>query len=122
MGEIVLLLDVWDRRIGRTRWDGGGMEGPALLGAGSGAPTFAIDVRRTAGSGGCHHFHLCCRGNGVFNIWHTNPNCNIVQDSTNRTYYTIVIRTTTKRTNNESVPINNSQKTDDTKIEDSHPL
>ena len=99
MGEIVLLLAVWDIRIGRTRWDGGGVEGKALAGAGLGAPALDIEVWQTAGSGGYHHFHWCCRGGGLFvsvqknnhNIRQTNPNCNIVQDGTKRTYNTILI-------------------------------
>ena len=62
MGEIVLLLAGWDRRIRQTRWDGGELEGPELAGNGSGLSTLAFELRRTTGSGGYHHFHWCCRG------------------------------------------------------------
>ena len=44
MGEIVLLLAGWDIRIGRTRWYGGGMEGPALAGSRLVAPKLALEV------------------------------------------------------------------------------
>ena len=63
MVEIGLLLAGWD---GRTRWDGGGVEGPSLAGTGSGVPPLYLEVRRVPGSSGCHQFHWCCRGRGVF--------------------------------------------------------
>ena len=50
----------------------------------------------------------------------TNPNYNIVQDSTKITYDTISLRTTTHCMNNENVPKNNSQESSETKIENSH--
>ena len=45
MEEIGLLLTGWEGRIWRTgwtRWDGGGMEGPALAGDGSRSPPLAL--------------------------------------------------------------------------------
>ena len=99
MGEIGLLLAGWDRRTGRNGWDGGSMEGPSVAGAGLGVLPLALDVRLAAGRGSCHHFHWCCRGHGLFvsvqkkihNTLHTNPNHNIVQDSTKSTYNIIVL-------------------------------
>ena len=99
MGEIGSLLTGWDGRTGQTRWDGGGMEVPVLEGARLGVLTLDIDVRRAEQSGGCHQFHRCCRGRGVFvsvhqnnhNTLHKNPNYNIVQNSTKSTYDTILI-------------------------------
>ena len=44
------------------------------------------------------------------NTLHTNPNLNIVQDSKNSTYNTVLILTTKNCTNNENVPIKNSHK------------
>ena len=66
MGQIVLLMAVWDRRTRQTRWDGCGMEGLALAGAGSGAQPFALEMRQAAGSGRCHQFYRCCRGSRAF--------------------------------------------------------
>ena len=82
MGEIGLLLAGWDRRTRRTGWGGGGMEEPEVAGSGSGAMPLDIEVRRAAGSDGCHQFHRCCRGRILFvsvlknnhNTLHTNPN------------------------------------------------
>ena len=83
MGYIGLVLAGWDRRTGLTGWDRGGMEGPELAGAGLGAPSLAIEVRRAEGSGVCHQFIQCFRGRRVsvsvqqnnHNTLHTNPNC-----------------------------------------------
>ena len=124
-----MLLVEWDGRTRRTRWEGGGMEGLAVAGAGSVAPPFSFEVRGAAGSGSCHHFHQCCKRRRVFvpkqqtnhNTLHINPNCNIVQDSKNSTRDTILIRNTTKCTKNENVPGKNCQKKSDIKIEYSHP-
>ena len=99
MEEIGLPLDVWDRRTGRTGWDGGGMEGSVIAGARFVSSPFDLGVRRATRSGGCHHSHWCCRGQKVFlsvqqnnhNILHTNPKYNIVKDSSNSTYDTIVL-------------------------------
>ena len=82
MGEIGLLLAGWDRRTGWNGWDGGGMEEPEVAGSGSGVTQLALEVRREAGSGGCHQFHRCCRGRILFvsvlknnhNTLHTNSN------------------------------------------------
>ena len=79
MVEIGLLLAGRD---GRTGWDGSGMEGPTLAGAGLGAPLLSLEVRQAVGSGDYHQFHQCYRGRGVFvsvkqnnhNTLHTNPN------------------------------------------------
>ena len=43
-------------------WDRGGMEGPALAGAGTGEPPLAIEERRAAGSGGWHKLRRCFKG------------------------------------------------------------
>ena len=43
-------------------WDGGGMEGPELAGAGTGAPPFALEGRRVVGSGGWYQLCQCCKG------------------------------------------------------------
>ena len=75
------------------------MEVLKVEGAGLVAPPLALDVRRVAGSGGCHHFHPCCGGCVVFvpvhqnnnNTLHTNPNCEIVQDGTKSIYNIIIL-------------------------------
>ena len=51
----------------------------------------------------------------------TNPNCNIEQDSKNSTYNIIALWTTKNGTNHEDVPMKNSHKNSDTKIEYPHP-
>ena len=79
MVEIGLLLAGWYGRTGRN-W--GGIEVLALEGAGLGAPPLALEVIRSAGSGGCHQFHRCFRERVVFvsvqqnnySILHTNLN------------------------------------------------
>ena len=48
MGEIVFLIAGWD---GRTKWNGGGMEGTILEGA-DGASPLSLEVRRVTGSSG----------------------------------------------------------------------
>ena len=42
------------------------MEVPTILGAKLGAPSLDIEVRWVVGSGGCHQFHWCCSGHGLF--------------------------------------------------------
>ena len=42
--------------------DGGGMEGLTLEGAGTGAPTLALEGPREVGSGGWHQLRRCCKG------------------------------------------------------------
>ena len=42
-------------------WDVGGMEGPTLAGAGTGAPPLALERRRAVGSGGWQKFCRCCK-------------------------------------------------------------
>ena len=99
MGEIGLLLAGWDGWIGQKGWDMCGMEVLEVAGTRSGAPKLTLEVLRAIRSGGCHHFHRCCRGCGVFvsvqqnnhNTLYTNPNCNILQDSTNSTNNIIVL-------------------------------
>ena len=49
MGEIGLPLAGWDGRTRRTGWNRGGMEGPALSGAGSGEPPLVLEVQPSAG-------------------------------------------------------------------------
>ena len=95
MGEI-FLRGGWDRRTG---WDRGGMEGPMVLGNGSGAPALPFEVRQVSGSGVYHHFHWCCRGSGVFvsvqknnpHTLYTNQNCKVVQDSTKISHDIIIL-------------------------------
>ena len=56
--------------------------GLRVAGDKSGFPLLDIEVRQVAVSGGCHQFHRCYRGCGVFmsvqksnhNTLHTNPN------------------------------------------------
>ena len=43
-------------------WDGGGMEGLTLAGAGTGALPLALEGQRAMGSGGWHQLHWCCKG------------------------------------------------------------
>ena len=50
MGEICLILSRWDVRTGHTGHYMGGMEGKALVGAGLGALTLAIEVQQVARS------------------------------------------------------------------------
>ena len=57
----------------------------------------------------------------IHNTLHINPNCNIVQDSTNITFDTIVLLTTTNCIINKMLSRKNSQKFSDIKIEDSYP-
>ena len=45
-------------------WYGGGMEGPALAGAGTGASPLDIEGRRVVGSGSWHQVRWCCKGVG----------------------------------------------------------
>ena len=121
MGEIGLLMSGWDRKTGRNRLagqGGGGVEGPEVAGSGLGAPSFDIELPRATGSGDCHHFYRCYRGEKVFvsvkqnnhNTLNTNQNCNTVQDSTSSTYNIIVIRGTKKHTNNKNFPRKKSHK------------
>ena len=61
-----------------------------VVGTGLVALSLDLVVWRVAGSGGCRHFHRRCGGHRVFvsvqqnndNTLHTNPNCKIVQYST----------------------------------------
>ena len=84
--------------------DEGGVEVPTVVGTVSGAPPLGLEVRRLEGSGGCHNFHQCCGGRGVFvsvqknnnNTLDTKPNCKIVQDSTKSTHDIIVLENSTK--------------------------
>ena len=72
----------WDGRMGQTIWYKGGMEGPKVAGAILGVPPLALEVQIVEGNIGCHHFHMCWGGSGVFvsvhktdnNTMHTNPN------------------------------------------------
>ena len=50
---------------------------------------------------------------------HTNPNCNVVQDSTNNAYDTVVLLKTINCTYNVNIPKNKPQNNTDTNIEDS---
>ena len=43
-------------------WDGDGMEGPTLAGAGTGVPPLALEGRRDVGSGGWNQFCWLCKG------------------------------------------------------------
>ena len=96
MGEIVLLRTGWTRR---TIWGEVGMKGATVADAALVAEPLDFEVRRVSGSGCCHHFHRCCGGRGVFvlvqpddnNMLHKNPNCKIVQCSTNNMYNRIII-------------------------------
>ena len=51
---------------GMARMGQGRAGGSAVAGDGLRAPTLALEVRRAVESGGCHQFHWCCRGCGVF--------------------------------------------------------
>ena len=84
-----MLLAGWD---GRTGWDGGGMEGPTLAGAGSGA-------QRGSGKRWLTPIVSELKGRGLFlseqqnntNRLHTNRNQHVVQDIIKNTYDTIVL-------------------------------
>ena len=99
----------------RIRRGEGGIEGPTVAVAGSGAPPLDLGVRRVARSGGFHHFHWRCLGRGVFllvqqnnnNTLHTNLSCKVLEDSTNNTYNMIVLQNTTKGMYVENVPRKN---------------
>ena len=58
-----LLLAGWD---GWTGWDVGGMEVPALAGAGTGAPPLDLQERKAVGSGGWNQLRRCCKGAKYF--------------------------------------------------------
>ena len=53
--------DVLDGTLVGRWWDVGGMEGPTLAGAGTGAPPLALERRRAVGSGGWQQFFWCCK-------------------------------------------------------------
>ena len=69
---------------------------------------------------------MVLQGRGVFvseqqnntNRLHTNQNCNVVQDSVQNTYDTIVLQTTINRTYNVNVPRKKLQINADANIED----
>ena len=53
--------------LAEQEWDGGTKfsrrrNGRATIGAGTGAPTLALEERRAVGSGGWHQLHRCCKG------------------------------------------------------------
>ena len=66
MGEIDLLLAVWDGSTRWNGWDGNGMERQVLAVAVSGASPLSFEVRLAAVSSGCHRFHQCCRWGRLF--------------------------------------------------------
>ena len=61
--------------------DKGRAGGSTVADDGLGAPALSLEVMQTAGSGGCHRYHRCCRDGGVFvlvqqsnhNTLHKNP-------------------------------------------------
>ena len=65
-----LILAGWDGWIGwdgggtgvGQGWDGSGMEGLTLAGAGTGAPPLALEGWRAMVSGGWHQLRWCCKG------------------------------------------------------------
>ena len=61
-----MLWSGWDRRFRRNRLEGGGVEVPTVVGAGSGELSLSLEVQQVAGSGGLRQFHWCCGGRGLF--------------------------------------------------------
>ena len=58
-----ILCAVWFANVWMGRWwGGGGAEGPALEGAGTGAPPLDLEGRRAVGSGGWHQLRRFCKG------------------------------------------------------------